>query len=375
MEELNFYMPTKVIMGEDCVTKQAALLKEYGARALIVTGTNSARMNGALQDVEEALQSQGIQYDLFDRIMANPTVACVYEGAAYAKEKNSDFIIGIGGGSPMDGAKAIALLAVQDIAEEEIFLGKFVSEALPLVLIPTTAGTGSEVTPYSILTNTAGQTKTSISSPAIFPKLALLDAKYMRELSVKITINTGIDALSHAIEGMLSVKATRVSDGIAMQSIQEIVPCLSALSPDNHKPATEIAIQIREKLLYGSMLAGVVISHTGTTAVHSMGYSLTYFKNIDHGRANGLLLPSFLRFIMKHDAALIKQILSAMAFSSLDDLEALFLRLLGEREQITGQDIEKFAGIAIKAKNILNSKIKPEKEDLIRMYERSLNVI
>ena len=373
--ELNFYMPTKVIMGEDCVTKQAVLFKEYGGKALIVTGTNSAKINGALQDVEEALESQGIEYELFDRIMANPTVACVYEGAAYAKEKKADFIIGIGGGSPMDAAKAIALLAVQDIAEEEIFLGKFVNQALPLVLIPTTAGTGSEVTPYSILTNTEGQTKTSIASPAIFPKLALLDAKYMRNLSVEITVNTGVDALSHAIEGMLSVRATKVSDGIAVQSIQEIVPCLSALSPDTNKPAAEIPMQLREKLLYGSMLAGVVISHTGTTAVHSMGYSLTYFKNIDHGRANGLLLPSFLRFVMKQDAALVKQILSAMSFSSLDDLEALFLRLLGDRERITGQEIEKYAGIAIKAKNILNSKVKPEKEDLIQMYERSLNVI
>lgn len=373
--ELNFYMPTKVIMGEDCVTKQAILLKEYGARALIVTGTNSAKINGALKDVEEALQSQGIAYDLFDRIMANPTVACVYEGAAYAKEHQSDFIIGIGGGSPMDAAKAIALLSVQDIAEEEIFLGKFVGQALPLVLIPTTAGTGSEVTPYSILTNTAGQTKTSISSPAIFPKLAFLDAKYMRELSMEITINTGIDALSHAIEGMLSIRATKVSDGIAVQSIQEIVPCLSSMYSDYHKPAIEIPMEIREKLLYGSMLAGIVISHTGTTAVHSMGYSLTYFKNIDHGRANGLLLPSFLRFVMKQDPAVIKRILSAMSFTALDDFEALFLRLLGERERITGHDIEKFAGIAIKAKNILNSKVKPEKEDLIHMYERSLNVI
>lgn len=373
--ELNFYMPTKVIMGEDCVTKQAVLLKEYGRKALIVTGTNSAKINGALLDVEEALKSQGIEFDLFDRIMANPTVACVYEGAAYAKENKADFIIGIGGGSPMDAAKAIALLAVQDIAEEEIFQGKFVNQALPLILIPTTAGTGSEVTPYSILTNTAGQTKTSIASPAIFPKLALLDAKYMRNLSVEITVNTGVDALSHAIEGMLSVRATKVSDSIAVQSIQEIVPCLSALSPDTNKPAAEIPMQLREKLLYGSMLAGVVISHTGTTAVHSMGYSLTYFKNIDHGRANGLLLPSFLRFVMKQDATLVKQILSAMSFSSLDDLEALFLRLLGDRERITGQEIEKYASIAIKAKNILNSKVKPEKEDLIQMYERSLNVI
>ncbi len=373
--DLNFYMPTKVIMGEECITKQAPLLKEYGTRALIVTGMNSAKMNGSLQDVTQALQSQGIAYDLFDRIMANPTVACVYEGAAYAKEKQPDFIIGIGGGSPMDAAKAIALLAVQDIPEEEVFLGKFAKHALPLVLVPTTAGTGSEVTPYAILTNTAGQTKTSIASPAAFAKLALLDAKYMKNLSVETTINTAIDALSHAIEGMLSVRATRVSDGIAVQSIQTVMQGLVTLSPDYNKPASEIPAQVREMLLYGSMLAGVVISHTGTTAVHSMGYALTYFKNVDHGRANGLLLPSFLRFVMKKEPSVVKQILSAMSLSSLDDLEALFLRLLGERERITVQDIEKYAGIAIKAKNILNSKVVPEREDLIRMYERSLNVV
>ncbi|HHV11025.1 MAG TPA: iron-containing alcohol dehydrogenase [Clostridiales bacterium] len=373
--DLNFYMPTKVIMGRGCITKQAALLKEYGTRALIVTGMNSAKTNGSLQDVTEALQGQGIAYDLFDRVMANPTVACVYEGAAYAREKQSDFIIGIGGGSPMDAAKAIALLAVQDIPEEEVFLGKFAQQALPLVLVPTTAGTGSEVTPYAILTNTAGQTKTSIASPAAFPKLALLDAQYMKALSMEVTINTAIDALSHAIEGMLSVRATRISDSIARQSIQAIVPSLVTLSPDYNKPASEIPAQVREMLLYGSMLAGVVISHTGTTAVHSMGYSLTYFKNIDHGRANGLLLPSFLRFVMKKEAAVVNQILSAMSFSSLDDLEALFLRLLGERERITVQDVEKYAGIAIKAKNIMNSKVVPEREDLIRMYERSLNIV
>lgn len=372
---INFYMPTKVIMMENCILKNAGLMKELGKKALIVTGANSARMNGSLQEITEALESQGIRYCIFDKVMANPTVACVYEGTQYAREQSADFVIGIGGGSPMDAAKAIALLAVQEIPEEELFLGHFEDRVLPLVLVPTTAGTGSEVTPYSILTNVKSQTKTSISTPLIFPRFALLDAKYTKNLSMEITINTAIDALSHAIEGMLSVRATDISNSFAVESLRKLVPCLRYLSPEKDVPGSNLTMDIREKLLYGSMLAGIVITHTGTTAVHSMGYSLTYFKNIDHGRANGLLLPSFLRFTMKSDQEIVKKVLTAMGLETIDEFEALFLRLLGEREQLALMEPERFAGIAINAKNIINSKVVPKKEDLINIYTRSLQII
>ena len=372
---INFYMPTNVIMMEDCVLKNAALFMDYGNTALIVTGANSAKMNGALDDITEALNSMGINYHLFDKVMANPTVACIYEGAAFARDHQVDFVIGIGGGSPMDAAKAIALLAVQEIPEEEIFLGKFTKHALPLVLIPTTAGTGSEVTPYSILTNVKSQTKTSIATPAIFPKLALLDAKYMKNLSMATTINTAVDALSHAVEGMLTVRGTEISNYFAVESIKKLLPCLQNISIEMGKNNPVISMDIREKLLYGSMLAGIVITHTGTTAVHAMGYSLTYFKNIDHGRANALLLPSFLRFVMKRDADTIKKILSAMGLDTIDEFESLCLLLLGERESITDKEIERFTAIAAVAKNIPNSKIVPDKEDIINIYSRSLPII
>ncbi|HWT75329.1 MAG TPA: iron-containing alcohol dehydrogenase family protein [Mobilitalea sp.] len=370
-----FFMPTRVIMMENCIQNNAALIKSLGRKALIVTGANSAKSNGSLQDVTDALTGQGVKYCIFDKVMANPTVACVYEGAQYAREHKADFIIGIGGGSPMDAAKAIALLAAQNIPEEELFLGHFTDQALPIALIPTTAGTGSEVTPYSILTNVKAQTKTSISSPLLFPELALLDAKYMKNLSMEITINTALDALSHAIEGMLSVKATEISSSFAVESLKKLVPCLRSLSPEKGMSGSGLTIDIREKLLYGSMLAGIVISHTGTTAVHSMGYSLTYFKNLDHGRANGLLLPSFLRFIMKSDQDIVKKILTVMGLKTIDEFEALFLRLLGEREQMSEKELERFAGIAVNAKNVLNSKVIPTKDDIINIYSRSLQIV
>lgn len=371
---INFLMPTRVIMAEDCIRKNYELLKEMGHTALLVTGGNSARRSGSLEDVQLALDSLDIRYYIYDKVMANPTITCVYEGAAYAKMNKVDFVIGIGGGSPMDAAKAIALLAAQDIKEEELFSGNFENKVLPLVMIPTTAGTGSEVTPYSILTNDKSQTKTSISTPLIFPKLAFLDAKYMNQLPMMVTITTTLDALSHAIEGILSVRSTDITNFIAMESIKKITQCLSFLSPDKGDNISNLTIDIREKLLYGSMLAGIVIAHTGTTAVHSMGYSLTYFKNIDHGRANALLLPSFLRFTAKYNSELVKKILTYMGLDSIDEFEALFLRLLGDREQITQKELERFTGIAINAKNIPNSKVVPTKEDIINIYSRSLQI-
>lgn len=370
---VNFFMPTKVIMAENCVENNAALFKDFGITALIVTGANSSKNNGALKDVENALSSQGIHYYIYDRIMANPTVACVFEGADYARLKQADFVIGIGGGSPMDAAKAIALLSRQQVGEEDIFTAVFDDQALPIILIPTTAGTGSEVTPYSILTNIKSQTKTSISNPLLFPKVALLDAKYMKNLPMLTTIHTALDAMSHAIEGMLTVRATKISNGLATMSLKQLVPCLKFLSPE--LSGSNITTEIRERLLYGSTLAGMVITHTGTTAVHSMGYALTYFKNVDHGRANGLLLPSFLRFILKTDPEAVKDILAAMGLNTMDEFETLFLRLLGERETVTPDEIERFSTIAANSKNVRNSRIVPEKDDIIRMYERSLSII
>jgi alcohol dehydrogenase class IV len=372
---INFFMPTRVIMTENCINKNAFLFQEYGHNALIVTGANSAKSSGALQDTIEALTSVGIQHHVYDKVMSNPTITCIQEGAAFARQHKSDFVIGIGGGSPMDAAKAIALLAKQDIKEENLFTQKFEPPVLPILLVPTTAGTGSEVTQNSVLTNDRLQTKTSISSPVLYPKLAFLDAKYMMKLPMSVTINSALDALSHAIEGMLSIRSTSLSNYLALESIGIITHCLRFLSPSTSKTSkTMLSIDIREKLLYGSMLAGMVIAQTGTTAVHSMGYSLTYFKNIEHGRANALLLPSFLRFTTKKDAQTTKNILGAMGLDTTDEFEALFLRLIGEREGITEKELERYTGIVMQSKNITNSKVIPMKEDIINIYSRSLQI-
>lgn len=368
--DINFNMPVKVIMEEDCIRKNAALLKEYGTRALIVTGKRSAKINGALQDVTEALTSLGIKHFIFDKVMANPTVSCVYEGAAFAREHKADFVIGIGGGSPMDAAKAVALLAVTEIPQEQLFMAEPGSRALPIVMVPTTAGTGSEVTRNAILSSDILQTKRSIAAPVMFAKLALLDAKYMKDLPMPITVHTALDALSHAVEGMLSRRATKLSDSIAIGSIEILMECLKLLAFQKEQ---NISMEVREKLLYGSMLAGMVISHTGTTAVHSMGYSLTYFKNIDHGRANALLLPGFLEFVAKSKPESVKQILEAMGMNSIREYEVLTDQLLGERDGITEEEANQFTKIASEAKSITNSWAVLSKQEIYELYVSSLN--
>lgn len=360
---LQFFMPTRIIMGEDCIVKNADVLKKMGEKALIVTGSRSAKMNGSLDDILKALEMNGQSSAIFDKVMSNPTIDCVYEGAAFAKHERADFVIAIGGGSPMDAAKAIALLSCQEVPREKLFSGEYEPKVLPMAFVPTTAGTGSEVTQYSILTNDEAKTKTTLAAPYLFPAVSFLDSKYMEALSKTTTINTAVDALSHSVEGYLSIRANAISDVLALESISII-----AKQFDNLK-SFSLSKADRSDLLYASTLGGMVIAHTGTTAVHSMGYSLTYFKDVDHGRANGLLIADFLKLVEKTKPERIKTILDKLGLADLDAFKAVLDELLGEKEKITREEILSYAAIAIKAKNIVNCIVTPTQDDLINIYE------
>lgn len=364
-----YYMPTKVIMGDDCIVNSSEIFKTLGKKALIVTGANSAKKNGCEKDVKDALNAAGIEYAVFDKVMSNPTISCVYEGAAFARENGADFIIAIGGGSPMDAGKAIALLAAQDVAEENLFSGQYANKVLPMAFVPTTAGTGAEVTQYSILTNDKAQTKTNISSDLLFPEVAFLDAKYMEGLPISTTINTAVDALSHVVEGMLSVRASVVSNALASESIRMIMDCVpEMLQAAKAEDKDRIAPGKREQLLQASLMAGMVIAQTGTTAVHAMGYSLTYFKDIDHGRANGLLLGEYLGLVEEEQPELAGKILKVMGFSGVQQFKELMDELLGQKEELSSEEISRYSKLAIGTRNIGNSVVKPTEESIKEMY-------
>lgn len=237
-----------------------------------------------------------------------------------------------------------------------------------MVHIPTTTGTGSEVTQYSILTDDRAESKTSIVTPYIFPRVAFLDGRYMLSLGHDTTVNTAMDALSHAIEGMLSVKAGAVTDLLAKESIRTICSFASKIQ------SGALGLAERQTLLHASMLAGMVIANTGTTAVHALGYSLTYYHEIDHGRANGLLLGALLTFCEKTMPDKVKEILAVGGFVDVNSFSGMLGVMLGKREALTESEMKKYAAKAFRAKNMANCAYKPSENDLYVMLKTSLEV-
>lgn len=346
MQNYSFFMPTRVIHGEKELLVQAWQLKRFGSKCLLVTGKNSARLSGALDDALEALKSQGIGYEHFDKVENNPSLENVAAGGEMARQYRPDFILAIGGGSPLDAAKAIATLATNQIEPEELYSNKFDNTPLPIVAIPTTAGTGSEVTPYSILTVPEAETKRSFSVPELFPKIAFLDWRYTERLPISITRDTAVDALSHLVEGYLSRRATGTSDIFAEQGMKLWAKCIPALQKGEFRP------EDRERLLVASTLGGITISHTGTTLVHALGYSLTYYHGLPHGRANGVLMGEYLRYTAQQVPERVNNVLGWVGLDNVNEFATLMEELLGSMVELTRDEIKEYSAKAIGNKNI-----------------------
>lgn len=343
--KFGFYIGTRVIFGKSCVKENKAEFLRLGKRALLVTGRRSAKASGAMDDVIECLQETRSDFLVFDQVDNNPTLENVKEGGLKAAEFKADYIVAIGGGSPLDAAKAIAVLAVNPIEPMDLYKNVFDKKPLPIIAIPTTSGTGSEVTPYSILTRHDMETKMSFGNKDTFPELALIDPAYTASLPYDVAVNTAVDALSHAVEGYVSKRSTPLSDILAVEAIKQFGECLEGLAEK------KISDSIREKLIYCSLLGGMVISHTGTTIVHGMGYSLTFFKGIPHGRANGLLIAQYLRYIYEFAEEKIKYILHNLGVEDIETFENTMHKLLNTTEIFSEEDFRKYASLAIKQKS------------------------
>jgi alcohol dehydrogenase class IV len=365
--QMKYQMPTRVVMGTGCLVKNAEELAPLGDKALIVTGSSSARASGALDDAIAALTKNGQGFAVYDKIPANPGTGCLAEGASVARMNGCDFVLAIGGGSPMDAGKAIALVAGENVPIPELFCGKYGDSILPIACVPTTAGTGSEATQYAIITNDAAETKTGIAAPGLFPRVAFLDATYMKTASRNTMVNTVIDSLSHSIEGIISNRAGPLTDALAHEALSIIGAAFPALT------ANTLSDGDRDRLLYASTLGGMVIANTGTTALHAMGYPLTYSRDIDHGRANGLILADFLAFVQKTRPDLVQKVLEPMKMNSLASLCFTLARLLGKPDAMTDAELEKYSAKAITAKNIANSAVVPTERDVLAIYRDSFS--
>lgn len=349
MLEFNFDFPTEVIHGKDVVQRNASRMNEFGRKALIVTGKKSAKVSGALQDVENALTKQKIKYQIFDRVENNPSLLNITAGAEYARKYAPDFIIGIGGGSPLDAAKAISVLVTNNIAADELFALDFKNKPLPVVAIPTTAGTGSEVTQYSVITVPERQTKVGFGTKDMFPRLALLDGTYAGSLDSTITRDTAVDALSHLIESYLSRRANFVSDIFVEAGLKLWGQCITELRTGVVSTAT------RESLLVASCFGGIAIAHTGTTVVHALGYPLTYYHALPHGRANGILMAEYLRYNSTVAKSRVEKILTRLNCTDRHEFAALMDHLVGHKLELSDEQINEYAVAASRTKNASHS--------------------
>lgn len=290
---LNSFMPVKLITGAGCVRGSAKELAKLGETCLIVTGRKSAKACGAFLDVTDALNSNGQKWVLFDEIGPNPKLTDCMAAAEVAIAAGADFILGIGGGSPLDAAKCIAVLAANPgLTQAQLYAFDWANDPLKIVAVGTTAGTGSEVTKVSVITTPDGRKK-SFHHEAIFPALALGDPTYTMSLPSMVTRSTMVDVLAHCAESFFSRSANHISRCYAVEGIRLLLPVFRMMV---EKGCDNLDYDTREKLYCASIFGGLAINVTGTCFPHTMGYLLTETFGIPHGTACAVFQKDFLEY-------------------------------------------------------------------------------
>ena len=290
---LNSFMPVKLITGAGCVRASAKELAKLGDVCLIVTGKNSARASGALQDVTDTLDGNGQSWLLFEEIGQNPKLTDCMAAAEKAIEAKADFVLGIGGGSPLDAAKCIAVLAANPgLTQTQLYAFDWANAPLKIVAVGTTAGTGSEVTKVSVITTPDGRKK-SFHNEAIFPTLALGDPGYTMSLPPQVTRSTMVDVLAHCAESFFSRSANHLSRCYAVEGIRLLLPVFRMMAESDSE---YLDYDTREKLYCASIYGGLAINVTGTCFPHTMGYLLTERFGIPHGTACAVFQREFYEY-------------------------------------------------------------------------------
>lgn len=365
----NFRMPTEIISGYGAIEKNADKLV-LGKCALIVTGKRSAKACGALDDVTAVLDSFGIKHAVFDKVMENPLLSVCFEGGQFARQNGADFVIAIGGGSPIDAAKAISAFAANPgIEPMEIYTANL-NPSFPIVAIPTTAGTGSEVNPYSVLTLDGKNVKKTFNRPMSYPKYAILDPKYTYSLSVDYTVSTALDAFCHCIESYLSPKAGEISRLFALDGAKRIYSALVDI--ENSMADTLGKLEpYREQLLYGACAGGIAINATGTGFNHPLGYNLTLYNGISHGRACGAFMKEYLTYnsLTGKGKTLIESFASALGDTP-DNVAENIVKWSNVSVKLTGEEIALYVANVKGASNYANSPYVINETEMKEIYTK-----
>ena len=298
--EFSYFLPVHIQFGWDKVDSVADFVKPYGNKALIITGRTSAKKSGLYDRVTAKLDAAHIEHVLFDQVDANPLTTTALDGAALAKSESCDMVIAIGGGSIMDCAKGIAFMAVNDgDINDYIFNRKTSDKALPLIVIPTTCGTGSEGNGFGVLTNPETGDKKSLRCNAIVPKVSIVDPAVMGTMPPHVLASVGFDALCHNIEAYTSKTAQPFTDALAHYAVtllaQYLVPLYKHVKAKaESKSAVLNETQLTkawESVTLASTIGGMVINTAGVTLAHGMEHPASGLKDITHGVGLAVIEP------------------------------------------------------------------------------------
>ncbi|MBE6083455.1 MAG: iron-containing alcohol dehydrogenase [Tissierellaceae bacterium] len=378
-----FMMPGYIYTGDDALNLAEKKISELGKKALIVTGSTVIKF-GSIKKLTNLLDKIGIKYETYSEINGEPTDIMVDKGIKKYKENECDFIIGFGGGSSLDTAKAVGAMITNE-GEINDYLGKIIPNPIPpLVAIPTTAGTGSEVTQFTIISDTKRDIKMLLKGPYLIPKLAVIDPFFTLSAPPKVTSSTGLDALTHAIEAYTSKKAQPLSDIFAISAVKRIFKNL--LKTYNNGKDTDA----RREMSIAALEAGIAFNNSSVTIVHGMSRPIGALFHIPHGLSNAMLLNNCLEFALKGAVERFCDLAKAIGtykegMTELEggqsfinsvgklcsDLNIQTLEEFGVDRNKYFRSLDKMAQDALQSGSPQNTRRNPQKEDIVKIY-RSL---
>lgn len=380
-----FLSPKKIYYGEGVLYEAINEISQYGKKPLIVTG-NSAIKLGYLEKIKKSLEKKKIDSINYSNVTTEPDDAHVKEGVKIYQENDCDFLIALGGGSLIDAAKAIAIM-LTNTGEISDYMGlnKVENQTPAIIAIPTTSGTGSEVTRYTIINDSQRDVKMLIASPEIIPDLAIVDPLLTVSMPAQVTVATGLDALTHAIEGYTSKKHQELTDNLALSAIRRISNYIEIAYQNGED------MEARSQLMLAATEAGLVINNSSVTLVHGMSRPIGALFHVAHGISNAVLLGDCMEYAcrgnVKRFADIAKVVSdkeligsdSELAEKSVSLIRDLCNRLdlpdileLGVDKEKYLSNLEKMAEDALASGSPANTYRSPDKNDIINIYKKLL---
>lgn len=340
----SFELPTKIIYGVNCLDNLSNELKDNSGKKPIIITDKGVVKAGILKKITDLLDKDNISYIVYDGVEANPKDVNVEEGAKIARENSCDSIIAVGGGSPIDCAKSVGVLLAHNATEIKKYEGKTAAtKPLPLLItIPTTSGTGSEITFSSVITDTKNKYKMTVKSKYTAAKVAICDPMLTLSVPPSVTAATGMDALTHAIEAYTATCSEPISDAVSLYAIELIYNNLmtAVFEGDN--------LEARSAMLMGSMLAGIGFSHSDVASVHCIAEALGGIYDLPHGVCNAVLLPHVMKYNKDYCISKYARVAKAMGLEFKTDEEGADMAVEAVQKLAVDVKLPLFADLNVK---------------------------